>query len=90
MTQVTLHILAEDIKTTSYLNGNDCAITKALHRAGHPELQHSGLFIIKDKEDSFDVVCNDDEHRTFTKKVQDMYNGRTEIKDFSATLNLNL
>lgn len=34
MKTVTLHILAEDIKTTNYLSQENCAITRALQRAG--------------------------------------------------------
>jgi len=34
MKTITLNILAEDIRTTDYTNSSNCAITRALRRAG--------------------------------------------------------
>lgn len=45
----TITILAEDIRTSVYGNANDCAITRALQRAGlHGYVDH-GLGIQNDK-----------------------------------------
>lgn len=48
MKTVTLNILAEDIKTTNYSNSSECAITRALNRAGIEA--HECGFGIKTKE----------------------------------------
>lgn len=42
MKTLKITILAEDIKSTDYFSSSDCAITRALHRAGRPDLKHCG------------------------------------------------
>lgn len=38
MKRITLKILASDIRETDYMDTHDCAITRALARAGYPHL----------------------------------------------------
>lgn len=45
MKKITLEIKAEDIMSSSYMNCEDCAITRALHRAGYTNCKDTGLYI---------------------------------------------
>jgi len=47
METLKLTILANDILTTNYTDGQDCAITRALARAGRPDLMDDANQIIK-------------------------------------------
>jgi len=42
MKTIQITILAEDIRTTKYCNFEECAITKALHRAGIKKYEFGG------------------------------------------------
>lgn len=90
MKEVTLEILASDIKETEYTNSKDCAITRALARAGYPELEDQGLVIAN--KDSWEYVIKRDnkKYAELSVKVADMYMGRREIEDFTHVLELNI
>lgn len=47
MESITLKILASDILSTNYVDSQDCAITRALARAGRPDLQDDANQIIE-------------------------------------------
>ena len=49
MQKVTLNILAQDIQETDYSEAHDCAITRALNRAGFVGYIDRGLDIVDDK-----------------------------------------
>lgn len=104
--KATLTILAEDIRQGNYMDSSNCPITKALHRAGYPDLRDSGIEIINNYDDA---VCNRrtcpeyqaliDKVIGMTKKVrQDKGDTRfnddpreaIEIADFTVELELNL
>ena len=72
MTIITLTILGEDIKTSEYINYKDCAITKALHRAGFPNYFDEGCDISDDKNNVI-VSNNNQSYNDLSNKVQDMY-----------------
>jgi len=46
MESITLKILASDILSTNYTDAQDCAITRALARAGRPDLMDDANQII--------------------------------------------
>ena len=86
--QVTLNILASDINTTRYLNYRDCAITRALKRAGYPELIDTGIGI--HTRGRYVTKWPDASYKDMAEKVQKMYAHKIPIEDFSITLNLDL
>ena len=53
-----LTILASDILNSEYTNGNDCAITRALARAGRPDLM----------DDANQIIIKTDVHTDFVKR----------------------
>lgn len=48
MSTITLTILEEDIRTTDYTYSKDCAITRAMRRAGFPYGKDCGSYLIID------------------------------------------
>ena len=83
MITITLNILAKDIEETNYFNSDDCAITKALNRAGYEYLEHTGIdFLNKNKDISF----NPENHTDLSWKVQDMYNKIIPVENFTFSL----
>jgi hypothetical protein len=78
MTKLTLTILAQDILTTSYLNSHDCAITRALHRAGRTDLDDCGdikhlptnTYIVK--------TSQNESYFNLVNKVLGMYGTKTD------------
>lgn len=91
MTKVTLKILASDIRNTQYANAKDCAITRALHRAGYPHLKDCGTDIF-DTITNKEVISADDsiEYNNLMNRVINMYYMDEEPKDFQVTLELDL
>lgn len=58
MTILKLTILAEDILNSEYINGQDCAITRALARAGRPDLM----------DDANQIIVKVDLHQPFVQR----------------------
>ena len=88
--KIQLDILAEDIKETQYANAKDCAITRALNRAGYPNLRDGGI-IIKDMETGNTVIgYTNPDYAGLAGKVSYMYMGWLPTIDFSVTLDLNI
>lgn len=91
---IELTILAQDIQETEYLDKDD-AITRALARAGRPDLRCAGTdIVISSDEDDEVVVISGAEFEKFNNKVQSMYfvkRGYEEgtIEDFTVTLQFN-
>jgi hypothetical protein len=83
MVKIVLNILASDIKETDYLRASDCAITRALLRAGYPNLIDCGTEISKKKSklivDSY-IPFN---YNILANKVMEMYEDKGEIEDFT-------
>jgi hypothetical protein len=87
MKELILNILALDIQTTGYLNARDCAITRALARAGRPDLIDEGVDIIKyskdyPKKERVTYYGNKD-YFELSEKVHDMYYGMIVPEDFT-------
>jgi hypothetical protein len=81
MARVKLQILAEDIKNSNYLYSSNCAITKALERAGYSEYHDAGTDICK-RNDGEDILI-DNSNKTYaelTEKVRAMYRNK-ELKE---------
>lgn len=94
MKTIELQILKEDIMTTTYSDSTDCAITRALHRAGHSELHDSGENI-RNREN--EIVSISDNHE-LSDRVVKMYkyvkypSSSISIppEDFTFSLKLNI
>lgn len=52
--KITLTILKEDIEEGNYTNADICPITKALRRAGYPNLRDEGINIV---DETGKAVC---------------------------------
>lgn len=98
---ITLEIKASDINETWYSDSKDCAITRALHRAGFPDLRDSGKYILND-EDRKVTKPEDKDYYELGNRVIRMYHYNINKKfpenpyptveeptDFSVTLTLN-
>jgi len=101
--QVELQILREEILANEYFH-RQCPISRALARAGYPDLQDTGLHIV----DSYsNMVCSykDIEYKQLTATVVGMYICKDPKRykataedipfiqaprDFTATITLNL
>lgn len=70
----TIKILAKDIKQTEYASENhDCAITRALRRAGY-KMHDVGIGIMTDKGEKWVVIDDYSEtYQDMRKKVAQMY-----------------
>jgi len=75
-TKLTVVISPVDILTTRYLNATDCAITRALSRAGRPDLIDVGLGIRTDDRvkrfEHYNIIGYD----AMTKHVTGMYKNK--------------
>ena len=71
MKRVELQIKASDILGTSYFNFRNCAITRALQRAGLPYID-AGTSIRFEGTDN-DVNINIEEHKELADKVSKLY-----------------
>jgi hypothetical protein len=87
MESITLKILASDILTTNYTDSQDCAITRALARAGRPDLQDDANQIIKklnvsesdefgDIEREIVIYSNNIGYQKMEESVYGMYNAK--------------
>jgi len=85
MSTVKLQILKKDIEETSYFNQSDCAITRALHRAGYDDAKDEGLCISKNRS----IWISGKVYSDLTEKVQYMYRRITEPEDFEIELEIN-
>jgi hypothetical protein len=88
--EVTLNILAKDFEETSYMNSYDCVITRALHRAGYPDLRDSGMSVINEDKKRICGWASDMGYEELTSTVVDMYSGKIPAKDFSKNIILNI
>ena len=68
-----IKILASDILETSYLNCDECAITRALHRAGFYDLQDIGVGISKKHERNFILDRKNLEYLNLSQRILSMY-----------------
>ncbi len=72
MKKITLNILAQDINETDYVNGRDCAITRALKRGGYNYFD-DGLSIVDDTSREEIVDYRNDTYQILCDKVLGMY-----------------
>lgn len=72
MKKITLEIKAEDIMSSRYLICGDCAITRALHRAGYKDYRDSGIHII-DRNSKTIVAEGNRTYDALANKVIGMY-----------------
>jgi len=86
MESLTLKILKSDIDTTFYTDGWNCAITRALHRAGFPDWYDCGTYI-KDKNGNKIVTWNNSDYDKLCSTVIKMYQGSEPAVDFEITIN---
>lgn len=75
--EIPLTILAQDIKETNYMDSSDCAITRALSRAGLSNYWHAGTSIREpaDEGEDRDILCteNNSNLRVLSTEVWNMY-----------------
>lgn len=88
--QIALQILAQDIVETNYLDSDECAITRALVRAGYIMYRHVGRDI-RHSDGKFDdqvILCDkyDSNLDDLTDKVWNMYHRLEPPQDFTFTL----
>jgi len=91
---IKLNILANDILETEYSNSRDCAITRALARAGFPNYEDCGTDIIDNDTEETVVTSHNETYWSLSVRVMKMYRtkriGATEhsllIEDFEHTL----
>lgn len=97
LTTLSLNILAKDILENDYINANECPITKALARAGRPDLHDiAGLYNKADEKRLFFTDSNPS-YQTLRDNVLGMYANKDPdhygssypslpIEDFSVTI----
>lgn len=86
---INLEILAEDMSSTTYTMGCDCAITRALKRAGYPHLQDSGIGIKDMNTNSYIVTERESgQYQSLSNHVIAMYGGRIPQADFKCSLEI--
>ena len=78
--KVTLEILASDILETSYTDARDCAITRALARAGFPNYRECGTEIVDREVDGenykYDIKllkAKSKRYQKLSNRVKSMY-----------------
>lgn len=76
----TITILAEDIYATDYEDIRDCAMTRALKRAGLEGYRDWGIGIV-DKAGRVVVPCTLPTYREMSDKVVSMYGHAGTLKD---------
>ena len=76
MKTITLTILKEDILLDNYMDSGECPITKALRRAGHPNLYDRGYITGQDNnyEEVHIIDNNNESYNDLLKKLYGMYN----------------
>lgn len=89
--ELKLRILAKDIRETNYNHSKDCAITRALERAGRPDLKDEGVDIVYKETREVFTDKENPSYLELSNKVVDLYKlkrfGRIkEIKGFNHTL----
>lgn len=68
--EIVLNILRADILNSKYTNANECAITKALARAGYPEYRDCGSDITLINNSRGVLVTDSNKtYNSLTKKV---------------------
>jgi len=97
--EVTITVLAKDVLENSFLNAQECPITRALAIAGQPELIHCGsdICLVKEGADIWKApqVINqsDEKFNELNKYILEAYRLKNtapdEIKDYTTTLTLN-
>lgn len=96
--EITLNILAKDIYETNYHNSKDCAITRALERAGI-DARDCGVCIRDNKTNDELINFSNDVYRNLAGKIVLMYDGAGKLsktkpnnaltpEDFEVTLNI--
>lgn len=72
MSTITLTILEEDIRTTDYTYSKDCAITRAMRRAGFPYGKDCGSYLIID---DYTLIrrSENDSYKKLVERVTSMY-----------------
>lgn len=76
----TITILAEDIKTSDYMNTTDCAITRALERAGLHGCKDNGRGI--ESNQGYNIVPHTlPAYKEMLSKVLGMYRTANKVKD---------
>lgn len=83
-----IKILAKDIKSTSYYNYKNCAITKALRRAGLKNFFDVGDGIYNDETDECIINSNNKNYDKLVRKVLNMYDKVDIPVDFTVDLPL--
>jgi hypothetical protein len=74
--EITLNILAEDIRNNSYFTSESCPITRALHRAGYTKLRDSGTIEGKFEEEYINIDIHNEDYKALLKKLFSMYNSK--------------
>jgi hypothetical protein len=91
MRSISLHIKSLDILRSDYLDKFDCAISRALDRAGYPHLRHEGTDIAHTETRETIIDSRNKSFQELTQLVWDMYDTKNEnnfdtIKSFHFTL----
>ena len=87
-----IKVLAEDIRTTRFFDSHDCAITRALKRAGFADYEEAGGKIYDDRNSK--TVLSDKDNKVYHDmliKVIKMYGKSSETlepEDFEVELPL--
>lgn len=68
-----IKILAKDFKNTSYFKCSDCAITRALHRAGLKNLEDEGQDICEVKTGNIVLDETNKNYKKLQERVLNMY-----------------
>ena len=77
-TTLTLQILEEDIRETDYFNHEDCVITRALARAGRPDLYDDGELSKNDR--TIAKTSNNQSYFDLVYKVLGMYKTIAKVR----------
>lgn len=91
MEELILNILASDIETTKYIDNDDCAITRALARAGRSDLIDCGTDICYKRDRFFEeervfIAWGNPTYEELADKVCNMYKKELKPEDFTHTL----
>jgi hypothetical protein len=86
MSEITLNILASDIEETDYSNSDDCAITRALRRAGKLGWKDTGTEIQSETRAYIVELYKNKSFTTLSKRVVDMYYNDLKPEDFTHTI----
>ena len=82
MKVITLQILKDDLLNTNFFNSDDCAITRALKRAGY-NAHHTGASLRCDKYNNL-LLANISQLMKLENKVIRMYKGLKVYKPLIA------